>query len=257
MKLDGQKHTIHLLDFNCNGRFDDSTTIRDDIRNDNGRVYQTHGDRIMLDFNVENADPAYYNLTGRIDRLPVEKLLFVNGKYYELTVSPSGESIELNPSKTPLGSIQNKNGVFEFALYNDQSVLKLSGKKGDPIPIPEGEWKLLEYTINLTDPAKSSQGRRSWTLLSAAGTTNCKPVKVEKGKTVEFPFGGPYKPLVRVSPMGSNNQVDQARLSLEFIDNVSAICTNLYVNGDRPPDPTFVIATPNNEIVERGKFEYG
>ena len=29
-----------------------------------GRIYQTHGDRIMLDFNVENADPAYYNLTG-------------------------------------------------------------------------------------------------------------------------------------------------------------------------------------------------
>ena len=257
VELEGKTHSICLLDFNSNGRFDDVTTVNENVQYSNGRIYPSHGDRILLDFNAQNADPSYYNLTGRKDRVPVAKLIFVNGKYYEMTVSPSGDSIELTPSTTPAGSIENSNDVFDVAIYNKEGVLKLNGKKGDKIPVPEGEWKLLEYTIDLSD-ASNTSGRQGWTLIAASGTKNCPTVKVEKGKTVEFPFGSPFKPLVQTQPMGrSNGQVEQVRLSLEFTDCCGAICTNLYVNGNRPPDPTFAIATPSNEIVERGKFEYG
>ena len=117
---------------------------------------------------------------------------------------------ELTPSTAPLGSIQNSNEVYDAAIYCNKGVIKLNGKKGEKIPVPEGEWKLLEYTINLPDPAKSYQGRRALTLIAASGTNNCKTVKVEKGKTVAFPFGGPYTPIVRVSSIPSGRLDEQA-----------------------------------------------
>ena len=99
--LNGKTHSIRLLDFNSNGRFDDVTVIRDRVNKRTSRIYYTPGDRLLLDFNPKNADPSYSNLTGRDDRVPVAKLLFVDGNYYEMMVSPSGDSIELTPSTAP------------------------------------------------------------------------------------------------------------------------------------------------------------
>jgi hypothetical protein len=44
---------------------------------------------------------------------------------------------------------------------------------------------------------------------------------------------------------------------MTLVGSASEVCTDLVVNGDRPPKPTFVIATTEGKIVERGAFDYG
>ncbi len=86
------------------------------------------------------------------------------------------------------------------------------------------------------------------------GTGDYDAVKVGQGRTALLPFGPPYKPVVTASTRRGGQE---ARLELKIVGCAGEICTDLMVNGQRPEEPSFVIATKDGEIVERGRFEYG
>jgi hypothetical protein len=88
---------------------------------------------------------------------------------------------------------------------------------------------------------------------SARGTTECKPVKVVKGETVEFPFGPPYRPVVKASPMGRQ----QLSLEMSLVGSAGEICSNMIVNNNRPSASKFTITDQKGEVVQQGTFEYG
>ncbi len=200
-------------------------------------------------------------MTDRKDRQHISKLAVIDGKFFNVSAPPSGKSITLTDSILPVGYVTNPNLQYDAVAYGDHGFVKISGTKDSKTKIPAGDWRLLEYKIDATDPDSASSNRRgrgSQTYVTAAGTKECPVVKVEEGKTVVFPFGPPYKPNVVVYNMGRpGSRNENVRLNLNLVGSVGESCTNLMVNGDRPPDPSFVIATAENEIVERGKFEYG
>ncbi len=257
--LDGKKHRIAILDYNSNGRFDDEYAIRTDIRTAGGDIIPKTGDMILLDPDTQNRMYLdYFNAAGRREKHYLSQSIFIDGNLYDVKVTPSGDKLTLTPSKASLGSITNPNPKYAAVVYGDKGFLKVKGTQNEKVALPEGKWRLFEYVIDASEQ-KANQNRRSATYVTARGTTDCPEVVISKGESVNFPFGPPYKPSVSVSGMrpGNTNRSHPVRLSMGLIGSAGETCTDLAVNGGRPPDPSFVIATPSNEIIERGKFEYG
>ncbi len=229
--LEGKKHHVVLLDFNSNGRFDNATRIRSDIRTPDGRIYPEYGDVLLLDPKLNNPGPGSpYDWASDDSHVPVANLVSIDGRYYDMKISPAGDKLTLTPSSVQTGNVTNPNDGFRAMVYGDKGFFKISGNKDTAVPLPEGEWKLLSYTIDLTGreqprppaaekkegakkessliealsdsleallsgPRASVRGPR-YTSVAAQATAAYKAVKVCGGETVVLPFGPPYMPTV-------------------------------------------------------------
>ena len=171
-------------------------------------------------------------------------------------------------------------------------VLKIAGNKNTPVPVPEGKWSLLSYTIDMPEapkpgkPAKKESAKEElkdgslaealantlkallgddgdhnlsrprFSLVTAQATADFKPVKVVQGKTVVFPFGPPYKPVV-TAPYYGSGQKQQIQLELSLVGSTGEICSDMIVKGSRPAKPEFTITDDKGKVVQQGSFEYG
>ena len=270
--LEGKKHHVVVIDANSNGRFDDETKISPDM----GRgwsqpvalVHAGQGDVLLIDPNLtkpEN-DPRYepYYVTVGNSRRHVSKLVEIDGRYYDVKISPTGDKLTLTASSVPLGSVTNPGDAYRAVIYGDQGILDICGKSGTPVAVPEGQWKLLSYIIQWTDQARLD-GRRPGVaglgphnaLITAMASAAYKAVQVRKGATVELPFGPPYKPVVRSDPGMERNGMQDVFLRMWLAGSAGEACTQLLVNGRPWSEATFVIADPAGKIVKQGRLENG
>jgi hypothetical protein len=156
--LEGKKRRVALIDFNSNGRFDDEIKIRDDVRGADGVVYPAFGDVLMLDpESIAREQNVYFNpydVTSGGNRYYVSKLVNIDGRYYDVKVTPAGDKLTLTPAAASLGYVTNPNDGFCAVLYGEKGFVKIiGGTPGGypaPVPLPEGDWKLLSYTIDPT-----------------------------------------------------------------------------------------------------------
>lgn len=293
--LDGKKHKAVLIDFNSNGRFDDEMKVVKIRRGPNSKEenYAQSGDMLLIDPKESRLGyDSPYEITSSDYRYNVSKLVRIDGRYYDLKITPAGDKLTLEASKTPLGNITNPNDGFSALIHGKAGVLKINGNKDTPIPVPVGEWSLLSYTITLAnkpkpaEPAKKEDkkpgqisgkqasavelladalksflekpraepSRANWSRVSARATADSKPVKVEEGKTVVLPFGPPYKPLVSDQGYGDPKRKE---LGMSLVGSAGEVCSDLMAFGGRPPKPEFTITDPKGKVVQQGSFEYG
>jgi hypothetical protein len=212
---------------------------------------------------------------GNNNQFMVSKLISLDGRFYDMHVSPTGDQLTLT-STEQLGQITNVPGDFRGMIYNDKGLIRLNGNKGQPMPVPEGEWKLLSYEIELkgyhkpqSPEDKKEKGEeavmRGMVVLAtssrtaiaapAATTGKIKPFAVRAGETLPMPFGPPFKAVVTAGRMNSDGK--SVPLALAFIGLAGEQCNNLVVEGKRPPSPKFTITDPDGEVVHQGSFEYG
>ena len=324
MTFDGKKYRVVIVDFNSNGRFDDASSINKSVRTSGGGVYPNRGDRLfVIDPEAKSVGGSPYDVSSNDALHYVGALVNLGGAFYDLKITPAGDELSLSPSSIPVGYVTNPNEGYRAVVYSDGGFLKVVGNAEGKAPLPEGEWKLLSYTLDRTgwtkpeepkpedpekkdaerkdaekkdpdkkaeakadekaeakgaekstEPAKSLLGvllkavtpRTSQTLVqpakpkgptvvSARGTRDYKPVKVEKGKTVELPFGPPYRPVVSVQYVDPKKR--EARLALSILGAADESCSDLRVNGRRPDKPKFTITTKDGKEVVSGAFEYG
>lgn len=303
--LAGKKRRAVLIDFNSNGLFNDVIKIRQGVQGRNKEVYPEQGDMLLLDPTAPTAGryESPYDPSSSGYRHNVSKLVNIDGQFYELKITPAGDTLTLTPSKAAMGSLTNPNDGYRATIYGDQGFLQISGNKGTPVAVPEGQWKLLSYTITLPetpppaeppkdkpaavpapevpDPEPSLLGmlfkkvesilgplapaavprpvRRGPRIsyVNARATSDYKPVKVVKGKTVELPFGPPYKPVVKAWNYSGSQPPDQLHLELSLVGSSGETCSNMMVDGDRPGKPRYTITDDKDKVVEQGSFEYG
>ena len=287
--LDGKSRHVVLIDYNSNGRFDDEIKIANNVIRSGGALYPEQGDRLLIDPNAGGpGNSSLYDVTSNSYQHYVSKMVDIDGKYYNLKITPAGDKLTLDPASAPLGKITNPNARFTAVIYGDNGFLKINGEKDAPIAVPAGEWKLLSYTIDLTDIPEpgnaekkdqekdksgiSALGLTLETLLSSAtiappgrrsshvtadATAKYKPVKVSEGETVEFPFGPPYKPTVTLDYIQGGNENKQASLGMTLFGSVGEVVSDMMVNGARPSKPEFTIKDPKGDVVQSGSFEYG
>jgi hypothetical protein len=153
--LDGKERRIVLIDFNSNGRFDDVFTVRDDVQTADGTVYPNYGDMLFVDPEVTpGAYRSPYDPTTNDDQYYLARLVNLDGKLYDLTVTPSGEELTLERSKLPMGTVTNPNKGYRAVVYGDQGFVKIAAGETQEVPLPVGTWKLLAYTIDQTELAE-------------------------------------------------------------------------------------------------------
>ncbi len=293
--LGGKKLRVVLFDSNCNGRFDDRASIAPNTA-PNAPLRLIEGDTLLIDApvaekkeNQENKEnfANWYAIRSNFDkyRHRIGKLMDIDGRYYELKISPAGDKISLESMEVQTGNITNPNDGFSAVIYGDQGILNISGGKDAPVPVPVGRWKLLSCKIDRTKieaaekpaskPEKAKQSivqalgksilgmggemvspRLSReTYVEAEATSAYKAVEVRRGETAVLPFGPPYKPQVTVSGFNEKNRT--ARLSLTLVGSAGEICSDLEVKGSRPSKPKFTITDPQGKEVAKGAFEYG
>ena len=233
----GNKQTkLLLVDHNSNGRFDDTVTIQPSGT-------PAEGDLLLVNPNPKNNLSADATM-GR-DRNFVSKTVCLGKDFYRMEVTPSGESVKLTPTKLDLGNVSNSSPGYRTVLFcEDYGVLMLGGMKDQKIPLPTGEWKVLNYTID-TGGAGTS--------VTATFGDEPSSVTVEKAKTVKLPFGAPYHAVVTAH----RTNASQVSLSLAISGVGGERCTSFYINKSRPPKPLFVVKDKDGKAVHQGSFEYG
>ncbi|MBI4581993.1 MAG: hypothetical protein HY718_20005 [Planctomycetes bacterium] len=149
--VDGKPHRIVLLDYNSNGRFNDLFEVDEAVKTSRDEIYPSTGDMVLVDPVARKHEYGGYGAADSQSRQYLSKLLVVDGRYYTITTTAPGDKLTLEPAKLPLGALVNANGPYRAVVYGKQGMVKLTGEANKPVPIPAGEWRLLEYQIDLTD----------------------------------------------------------------------------------------------------------
>ena len=235
--LEGKKRHVLLVDFNSNGRFNDETRIPEGVRGSNGPVPLMQGDMLLIDPRSDGGNPLYeYSVGGNDSMHYVSKLANIDGRFYDVKISPAGDKLTLTASTIPLGSLKNPNAKYRATIYGDLGFVDIRSQQGEAVAVPVGQWKLLSYTIDATEVKKAkkanekkpaadkrkenkgsmldslardldallggspqSESAVQLSTVSARATDSYKSIKVVKGETAVLPFGPPYKPVVEAN----------------------------------------------------------
>ncbi len=283
--LDGKKLRVVLVDFNSNGRFDDVGGINETVKVSDGRLYPKVSDMLYIDPQPLTAYRNPYDSTSSKDQYQVNKLIAWGDRFYDVKIDPSGETLSLEPSSVPVGYLKNASKGFRAVIYGDQGALEIESNDEGKTPVPEGQWKLMSYTIEQSETAKpdadkgkveekeegsimellssalstpssrtTTTPRPRPTVVSASATADFKAVKVVADETVEMKFGPPYQPRVEAQNLRKGTT---ASLSMSLIGAGGETCSSLSVNGRQPSAPEFTISRKDGEEVAAGKFKYG
>ncbi|MBN2022019.1 MAG: hypothetical protein JW809_04430 [Pirellulales bacterium] len=282
LTVDGRRRRVVVVDGNSNGRFDDAPRVLPpDADNEDPRAAAqiAPGDVLYV------LDPRRKHVNGDLPdgsdgapacRYHVGPVIFRDGRFFDLTVLPAGDRLSLAPSTAPVGHVLSAHRGYRGLVAGPQGVLPIIGDIEGKAPLPEGEWKLLNYTIEpdrAADAGRRFQSSRSLalaigravlpglvkddnerTVAMADVPARVAPVKVAAGHRVPLPFGPPYLPVVKVSSPLEDGEVT---LELELVGTAGELCEYLLVEGDRPGQPKFTITAEDGKVVKTGQFEYG
>jgi hypothetical protein len=275
--VDGEEKTVALVDFNSNGRFDDFASVDPEVHYGYNRVYETSGDKLLIDPQSMSGINPYY-VTANKGQYHMGPLIFLGGTLYDVSPSASGETLTIAPSDDAVGYITNPNPSFSATVYNDAYIIKVEGDESGKSLLPVGDWKLLAYTLDWTDvvsektpiampkngslitalgeeisPSIGDSTAFGKTTLSAQGTPDMEAVTVVEGETVEMPFGGPYHSEVTLlEPDG-----ETAYLQMVVVGSQGENLRDMTINGRSPAKPHFTISTLDGIEVATGDFGFG
>lgn len=240
LTLDGEPRRVVLLDYNGNGRFDDAFSLN--VSEYYGTTYANICDRLLLETKPSSAATKR---RSELEERYVSRLVEVDDSYYRPEVSGTGDKLTLTPLSLPIGHVTNPNGQFVALVHNDGQILRIYGSKSERLPLPEGEWSLLSYTIN-TGGERPSR-------IEGQATTDCRPVSVRRGQTSVFPFGPPLRPVAKVTHLIRQNE---AGLILFLYGSAGESCAPVVAQG-RLIEPEMTISASAGPVVLHDRFRYG
>lgn len=240
LTLAGERRRVVLLDYNCNGRFDDAFSPY--VSEYYGTAHANICDRLLIESKPHGPQS---NRGFELEERYVSKLVEIDGRYYRPEISTTGDILTLEPLSLPIGHVTNPNEHFIALVHNDGKILKIRGGKSERLPLPEGQWNLLSYTIR-------TEGERP-SRIEGQATTDCKPVSVRRGQTTVFPFGPPLKPVAKVMHLIRQNE---AGLMLFLYGTAGESCAPISAQG-RWIKPELTISAPAGQAVAQDKFGYG
>ena len=281
--LAGKKHHVVLVDFNSNGRFDDQ------IKSARMSTCPTAGSipgkaTCCWSIPSRTATPDLaFDVSSSNFRNPVSRLIAIDGRCYQLKISPAGDRLTLTPAALPLGKLVNPGDDLHAVLYGDLGFLKIRSDKGKAALVPAGRWNLLSYCLDrsrVVQAAAPPQRTDSWlgsladkavatlagiagpgprlrySLVVARATAPCKPIDVVAGQTAAIRLGPPYKPLVSISPYGPQTP-PRVDLELSLLGPAGETSRLVLDFGAPLAQPKFTIRDAHGKVVHEGTFEFG
>jgi hypothetical protein len=278
ISLDGESHHIVLFDNNGNGRFDDRPFV-DNSESPWGEALACRfhpagedavmiewGDSLHIDPNLEDWRPL-----GRFnaDQYYINGHVWLNNRFYEMKISPTGDEISLTPANIPYGFVSNPNVGYCVIVYGEQGVMKIHGDASGRAPLPTGEWKLYSSSIernvaiqavqdedrsfldDLFGSRTESKVHMHTTKITAEATRRYESVEVLPGRITPLPFGGPYRPVVRAMPRMEYEDWVPPSLGFMLLGTAGEICTSLTNEGGDVNNPHLTILNSEGAILEQ------
>jgi hypothetical protein len=122
--VDGQKLRVVVTDFNSNGRFDDLAAPDPNVSYGDGSVYLRPGDMIFVD--PQPQDAPSYDVTMSDAQHYLAKTIPINGRFYDLQITPAGDKLTVKPSTREVGHVSNPHHGYRGLVYGDLGVLKIT-----------------------------------------------------------------------------------------------------------------------------------
>ena len=101
--LEGKKHHVVLIDFNSNGRFDDEIKIPRTSTWPTGNSIPSRATCCCRSQARQIGCDSPYDPTSSDYRHYVSKLVNIDGRFYDLKISPAGDKLTLTPSDRASG----------------------------------------------------------------------------------------------------------------------------------------------------------
>ena len=258
--LDGEKQTVVLLDSNSNGRFDDMIKMPSINPRSRGRIRPSYGDALLI--GKPKDETAQSRNVQQFTSQYLAKLTIIDGDYYDVKVTPSGDEIVWTAADVSSGEVVSPHKNCVVTLVNDQACIPLTLKDSKPVKIPVGQWRIFTYNItddeweNSKEKADGDNNKIQRKLpapyVSGWGTCQMEPIEVRSGEITDLKFGPPFKLSV-----GAYHMPGQVRFSMAIEGEAGEAVTAIMLKGRRPPKPKITITDQKGEVVQEGNFEYG
>jgi hypothetical protein len=242
--LEGKKRHVVLIDYNSNGRFNDEMGVPKDVSVSSGPVPVEQGDMLLIDPKAGVSNDANDSMHY------VSKLANIDGRFYEVKISPSGDQLTLTASALPLGYVKNPNAKYRATIYGDQGFVDIRSEKGEPVAVPEGQWKLLSYNLDATVVKEPKKGEKKADEKNSAEKEEKKDEKgAEKGSMLKSLAEG-LNSLLGGSSEGDSG-VPQSTVSAQATGSYKAV---KVVKGETVALP---FGPPYKPVVTADAFEDG
>lgn len=245
--VDESERRIAVIDFNCNGLFNDYFKPHKDIRRGGGGFY-ADGDKFLMDVNAD----------GQFDSgesYPYAKYIQVDGKWRCLDITAHGSQVEVQTPQIKLGTIKipSQLGSGSIQILSENGVMKLPETEQE-FQIPVGAYQVYAHTAQV----KHSSGEWRYDTM---GTSSGEKIQVTEDSVSTLPVGPPILVDVSYSSRtrrgGEPKAGDMIELSVAFSGQGGEVYTNIQGNGQRPPAPTFKVVDEAGKTVAKGAFKYG
>ncbi len=240
-----KEYPVRLVDNSGDFRFDGK------VKADRTRMLEG-GDVVLIDtgegtFAGDGVIQAYYG-----------QPVFVDGAWYELSVSPQADKLAAKPLELKAGQVLLDRERWQIVLEDQGKPLLLGGGKKS-LPVPAGTYKLVYYREwSAPDP----KGQRGWFLAGLSqyfgSDSSPKLVTVKEGETTRLALGSPLKMQLSAEAAGDGTvrfRLDapstQAGLALAIITRPGG-----WLN-DRPDPPRASVLDAAGKQVATVDLEYG
>ena len=183
----------------------------------------------------------------RWERLPLTKMIEVDGRYYNLTASPDGAELRIAKATPKMGTLEMRDRDLQVLVMCDSGYLCIRGSKGR-MNIPVGQYRAVYGLLSHTDKKGAN-----WTLRCRAGMGNLTNFEIGEGQVLKFNAGAPLSLKADVQKRGSTVTIGFSAVG-QAGENYAG---GAQKDGKRLPPPKLKILDEKGEVLSQGAFEYG
>ena len=238
---------VRLLDnagdfrFDAKGKFD---------RKDGQAMGMPTGDVVLIDV----GDGTF---TGPVVRAYYGQPVFVDGAWYDVSLSPDGGAVAAKRVDVTSGKLATGHDRWEVVLEDGGKILRVAGGR-KAADVPCGTYKLMYFR---QWSAPDAAGKRSWLLTGLTefmrGQDKAKTVTIAAGQTARLAAGAPLK--TKLDAKADKKGVVKISLSLKDQGEMSVMTITAPGGGlfSRPDPPKVTILDKQGKTVHTAALEYG
>ena len=211
-------------------------------------------------FDTKGADMLLLDIDGNgkyenTERITVNGVAYIGGIYWNMTVDPAGDAVQLKPSELKLGrgtvtlGLHDPTATLEGTMSLQGTVLDLNLPltATNAVSAPAGSFKL-----KISDPLCKTSDGKAW----KANLQTSKPLVItDDGQIASMAIGAPFSASVRSADKAAKNRKFEVRLSVMAADKATEY--RRFWRNNEAVIPQVTITAPDGTQLAQGVMKYG